>query len=98
MSSVTTTDERRLYLDPRMRPLLAGRHVALVDDVISTGKSITAGLALLRICGIEPVAIGAAMLQTQRWRDTLGADAQLVQGVFTSPLLERDGQGWRPAA
>lgn len=97
MSSVTTPDERRLYLDPRMLPLLQGRRVVLIDDVISTGKSIGAGLALIRICGVEPVAIGAAMLQTDRWRDALGTDATMVTGVFNTQPLARVGLGWRPA-
>ena len=55
VASVTTPDEKRLYLDPRLLPLLGGRRVVLIDDVISTGRSIIAGLALLRTAGASPV-------------------------------------------
>lgn len=48
MRSITTTAERRVWLDPRMLPRLEGRRVLLVDDVISTGSSALAGLACWR--------------------------------------------------
>ncbi len=38
-----------------MLPLLRGRRVALIDDVISSGSSIVAGLQLMTACDIEPV-------------------------------------------
>ncbi|KAA3512941.1 phosphoribosyltransferase [Agrobacterium rosae] len=98
MSSITTQQQKRLYIDPRMLPLLEGRRVALVDDVISSGTSIIAGLSLLAASNIEPVVIGAAMLQSDRWRDRLsdfGAQwPGRVQGVFTTPLLKKAGDGW----
>jgi adenine/guanine phosphoribosyltransferase-like PRPP-binding protein len=105
LSSITTPDQqKRLYIDPRMLPLLEGRRVALVDDVISSGTSIVSGLGLLDRCGIEPVAIGAAMLQSGRWRDKLAsAGSQWLErttGVFATPILEKTADGrWRaPAA
>lgn len=101
LSSITTPDQKkRLYVDPRMLPLLKGRRVALIDDVISSGTSILAGLTLMEACGIEPVAIGAAMLQTDRWRQPL-ADfgphwPERVVGVFQTPMLMRGDDGaWR---
>ncbi|HVY51667.1 MAG TPA: phosphoribosyltransferase [Devosia sp.] len=94
MSSVTTPTSRRLYLDPRLLPLLENRRVVLVDDVLSTGRSTSAGLALLDLVGVRPVAIGALMLQTDRWRTALGAEAPPVIGVFKTPLLHRTAAGW----
>ncbi|WP_138465953.1 phosphoribosyltransferase [Poseidonocella sp. HB161398] len=88
---------KRLYLDPRMRPLLAGRRVAVIDDALSTGSSMKAALGLLGLEGIRPVAIGAAMLQTERWRVPLGPEIP-VCGVFRSPLLERRADGLWPVA
>lgn len=86
ISSVTTPDqEKRLFVDPRMLPLLQGRRIALVDDVISTGRSITAGLRLLQACGLAPVAIGTAMLQTERWADAVAGHP--VETVLRTPLL-----------
>ena len=103
LSSITTPDQKkRLYVDPRMLPLLEGKRVALIDDVISSGTSILAGLTLMETCGIEPVAIGAAMLQTERWRQPLADRAphwpERVAGVFQTPLLTRNEDGsWRGA-
>ena len=38
LSSITSPDvHKRLYIDPRMLPLIEGRRVALIDDVISSG-------------------------------------------------------------
>lgn len=98
VASVTTPDEKRLYLDPRMLPLLEGRRVVLVDDVISTGSSILAGLALLRAAGITPVAVGCAMLQSQRWRahPELADLGDRLVGVIASPRLRRTEGGWVP--
>jgi adenine/guanine phosphoribosyltransferase-like PRPP-binding protein len=94
MSSVTTHHLKRLYIDPRMLPLLDGRRVALVDDVISSGTSIVAGLRLMAAVGVEPVVIGAAMLQTERWRPSLVAFTDRVVGSLATPLLERTDDGW----
>ena len=98
MSSITTKQEKRLYIDPRMLPLLQGRRVALIDDVISSGTSILAGLSLLQASGIEPVVVGAAMLQSERWRDALESlDCKWptrVRAAFSTPLLRKNEDGW----
>lgn len=87
LSSVTTPgQQKRLYIDPRMLPLLNGRRIALIDDVISSGRSITAGLRLLAACGLAPAVIGCAMLQTERWRPAL--DGQDMAAVLRTPLLD----------
>jgi adenine/guanine phosphoribosyltransferase-like PRPP-binding protein len=103
LTSVTSPGQaKRLYVDPRMLPLMENRRVLLVDDVISSGRSIAAALDLLARCGIRPVAIGAAMLQTDAWRGHLGAlDPQWpnrVTGVLSTPRLKRlPSGGWVPA-
>ena len=103
LSSITTPEQlKRLYVDPRMLPLMDGRRVAVVDDVLSSGASIAAALDLLELCGIEPVAIGAAMLQSNRWREKLGAiDPKWlprVVAVLQTPLLALGDDGrWRDA-
>lgn len=104
LSSITTpTQQKRLYIDPRMLPLLEGRRVALIDDVISSGASIVSGLELLSACDITPVVIGAAMLQSDRWREKLAVAGpqwpDKTIGVFATPLLERTDHGtWRRPA
>ena len=101
LSSITTPNqEKRLYIDPRMLPLLEGKRVALIDDVISSGASIVSGLALVTACGIEPVVIGAAMLQSERWRERVDADgrqwSERIVGVFSTPILQKTANdGWR---
>ena len=91
LTSITSPDQaKRLFVDPRMVPLLEGRRVTLIDDVISSGTSILAGIALLKACGVQPVALGTAMLQSDRWRESLAPWP--VVSVLSSPLLEAD---WR---
>ena len=86
LSSVTTPNQqKRLYIDPRLLPVIAGRRVALIDDVISSGASMLAGIALLDACGVRPVVVGAAMLQSDRWREELAG--RNVVAVLHSPLL-----------
>ncbi len=92
LSSVTTPGQgKRLYVDPRMLPLLAGKRVALVDDVISSGVSMAAGIALLAACGIVPVGLGTAMLQSDVWRTRLAG--WNIATVLRSPVLTRTAEG-----
>lgn len=101
LSSITTPDQiKRLYIDPRMLPLLEGKRLALIDDVISSGTSIVAALNLLNARALKPVVIAAAMLQTQRWREkieTVGANyCAMVEACFTTPMLTyQDKQYWQ---
>lgn len=99
LSSITTPDQvKRLYIDPRMLPLLKDKHIVLIDDVISSGTSMAAGLQLLKGQGLNPVAIGAAMLQSERWRNhpDLKAHKDTIRACFSTPLLERVGESaWR---
>jgi adenine/guanine phosphoribosyltransferase-like PRPP-binding protein len=96
LSSVTSPEQtKRLYIDPRMVPLLEGRRVALVDDVISSGVSMRAGILLLAGIGVEPVALGAAMLQSAAWQDVLFPEwAGRMAHVFSSPVLMKTEAGW----
>lgn len=98
LSSITTPEQqKRLYVDPRMMPLIEGKRVALIDDVISSGTSIISGLTLMTSLGIEPVAIGAAMLQSDRWEkklDDFGLEWKgQVVSCFRTPILNKAGEG-----
>jgi adenine/guanine phosphoribosyltransferase-like PRPP-binding protein len=85
LSSITTpTNGKRLYLDPRMRPLLTGR-IAVVDDVLSSGSSIAAVLGLLDLVHVTPDVIGAVMLQGNAWSAKVG-DVPVV-GAIATPIL-----------
>jgi adenine/guanine phosphoribosyltransferase-like PRPP-binding protein len=93
--SITSPAERRLWLDPRLLPRLAGRRVLLVDDVVSTGASARAGLALLATAGVVPVALVVAMAQGDRWQDGW-PDALPVRAAFATPIFARAADGWVP--
>ncbi|MGG5808726.1 phosphoribosyltransferase [Falsiroseomonas sp. CW058] len=93
--SITSPAERRLWLDPRLVPRLAGRRVLLVDDVISTGGSARAGIALLAAAGVRPAALLVAMAQGDRWAADWPADIPL-RAVFATPVFARGGAGWAP--
>ncbi|HEU0221341.1 MAG TPA: phosphoribosyltransferase [Paracoccaceae bacterium] len=101
LASITSPAEKRLYLDPRLLPLLDGRRLLLVDDVISTGRSMSAGLRLLAKAGAAPVALAVAMVQTRRSEAPLAEHtprhAPLIAAIET-PLLHRTASGrWLPA-
>jgi adenine/guanine phosphoribosyltransferase-like PRPP-binding protein len=98
MTSITSPDQQKtIFLDPRSLPLVAGRRVAVVDDVISSGTSMAAVLSLLERAGVEPVVIAAAMLQGRKWRTTLAAWQDRILAPLVSPRLARTADGqWLP--
>lgn len=98
LSSITSpAGDKRLYIDPRMTKLLQGARIALVDDVISTGASLAAGVALLGLCGVKPVCIGTAMIQSERWRSRdFGLPHERILTVLKTPMLTRCDGGWLP--
>ena len=93
-SSITAPQQgRRMWLDPRLLDRLEGRRVLLVDDVICTGNSALAGLALLAAAGVRPVALCVAMVQTEQWRSRWPADIP-VHAAFATPRFCRVPGGW----
>src|SRR5205823_3216736 len=43
LSSITTPERRKsLFIDPRLLPLLDGRRIVVIDDVVSSGQSMIA--------------------------------------------------------
>lgn len=94
MSSITSpTHQKTIFLDPRSLPLLEGQRVAVVDDVISSGTSMAAVLKLLAQAGLEPVAIVAAMLQGNRWKEQLRDWHDRIAAPLASPRLQRNAAG-----
>jgi adenine/guanine phosphoribosyltransferase-like PRPP-binding protein len=98
MTSITSPDQQKtIYLDPRSLPLLEGRRVAVVDDVISSGTSMTAVLALLERAGVAPVAIAATMMQGSKWRGALPLWQDRIVAPLASLRLSRTESGrWIP--
>jgi adenine/guanine phosphoribosyltransferase-like PRPP-binding protein len=98
MNSITSPDKGKvIYLDPRMVTLLTGRRVLLVDDVVSSGASISAVLRLMGKADIAPVGIAVAMEQGGRWQDAL-PHPDLVRSAIRSPILQKVGAGYAVAA
>jgi len=91
--SITTDADQRLLFDRARIPDVAGRRVAIVDDVISTGASTGAALRLLRGVGAQVVAIGTLVTEASLWRGALGEDAHLVQALGSIPVFRPDGAG-----
>ena len=99
MSSITSpTHAKTIFLDPRVLPLLDGKRVALIDDVISSGSSMAAVLRLLNKANIDPIVIAAAMLQGNKWHAPLSPWRDRIVSAIASPLLQKTDDGWRPLA
>jgi len=91
--SITTDKPQRLRMDPARVEAVRGRRVAIVDDVISTGASLSSALRLVRRMDAEPVVIGTLMTEGGGWKQALGEDAALVRALGAMPLFHPDGQG-----
>lgn len=98
ITAITSKGQQRLLLDRRALPLLQDKRVVLVDDVVASGGSLAGALALLRRAAADVVAIGTILTEAHDWRERLGADASLVQGLAHIPQFTRvNGKGaWTP--
>ena len=91
--SITTDADQRLLFDRARVKDVAGKRVAIVDDVISTGASTGAALRLLRGVGADIVAIGTLVTEGSLWRGALGRDATMVRALGSIPIFRPDGTG-----
>jgi adenine phosphoribosyltransferase len=62
-ASITTAGSQSLVLDPLDWPLLEGRRVLLLDDVIATGGTVRAAHRLLERAGASVAATAAVLLK-----------------------------------
>jgi len=93
VKSITTASNQRLLFDRARLAAVKGRRVAVVDDVISTGGSTRAALNLMRRVEAEPIVIGTLVTEGNKWRHTLGEDAQLVRALGAIPLFRHREDG-----
>jgi adenine/guanine phosphoribosyltransferase-like PRPP-binding protein len=101
VNSITSPGpEKLVYLDPRLLYRLAGKRVVIVEDVISTGTTMLAQLALLAKAGVQVEGIVTAMQESRLWMKRLSAVdptyPQRVRSVLRSPLFTRSSAGWIP--
>jgi len=94
ITSITSKGEQRLLLDDRAVPLLKGRRVVVVDDVVASGSSLKGSVDLVRKAGGEVVGIGVILTEARDWLETLGADAGLVKGLAHIPQFSNENGRW----
>ena len=64
--SITTAKPQRIYLDAKDRAIIAGKRIALVDDVISSGSTLQAMRLLMSKAGAEVTAEAAILTEGDR--------------------------------
>ena len=96
ISSITSKGEQSLLLDRRSVPMLSGKRVLLVDDVIATGSSLKGALRLVREAGADVIGIGCILTEAHDWETALGKDAALVQSLAHIPQFRQGQDGWTP--
>jgi len=73
--SITTGRTQTLYLDEKDRPLISGRQVVIVDDVVSTGSTLTAIQQLVSLAGGQVSAVAAVFTEgDEDWSHVIALD------------------------
>ena len=103
VNSITTpVQPKTVYIDPRLLERLEGKRVLLVEDVISTGGTVAAELALMEKIGAHVIGVVTAIRETRVWIDKLSAIDPAYRALVTSPiccpLFRKSGDGWIPDA
>ncbi|AYD00486.1 phosphoribosyltransferase family protein [Neorhizobium sp. NCHU2750] len=100
ISSITSKGEQRLLLDRQAIPLIAGKRVVVVDDVVASGSSIKGSVDLVRAAGGDVVGIGVILTEARDWQDVLGEDAGLIRSLAHIPQFTKVEGGedaeWTP--
>ncbi|QRM55869.1 phosphoribosyltransferase family protein [Sinorhizobium sp. BG8] len=96
ISSITSKGEQRLLLDRQAIPLLEGKRVVVVDDVVASGSSLKGSVELVRSAGGNVVGIGVILTEARDWQETLGEDSALVHGLAHIPQFTPGEGGWQP--
>ncbi len=99
--SITSPDKpKTVFIDPRLLERLEDKRVLLVEDVISTGGTVSAELELMRRIGANVVGVATAIKETNVWQKTLGdidpAWPGLVHAPVSCPLFRKGEGGWYP--
>ncbi|QQM30992.1 adenine phosphoribosyltransferase [Martelella lutilitoris] len=93
ITSITSKGEQRLLLDDRAVPLLKGKRVVVVDDVVASGSSLKGSVELVRKAGGDVVGLGVILTEAREWEGVLGPDAALVRGLAHIPQFKPGDNG-----
>jgi Orotate phosphoribosyltransferase len=96
ITSITSKGDQKLLLDRRAIPLLQGKRVVVVDDVVASGSSLKGSVDLVRKAGGEVIGIGVILTEARAWQEKLGADAALIHSLAHIPQFSRDNGRWKP--
>ena len=98
LTGITQSNRSAVYIDPRLLERLNGKRVLLVEDVISTGGTVSTERQLMDKIGANVVGIVTAVKETNVWVEKLGAIAPhwpaQVYAPIQCPLFQkrtRDG-------
>lgn len=98
ITSITSKGEQRILLDRRAIPLLKGRRVVVVDDVVASGSSLQGAIDLVRKAGGDVVGTGVILTEAHEWKAIMGDDAKLVHSLGHIPQFTKNGENWEPIA
>ncbi|MEL4071638.1 phosphoribosyltransferase family protein [Ochrobactrum sp. GPK 3] len=98
ISSITSKGEQRLLLDRQAIPLLKGKRVVVVDDVVASGSSLKGSVELVRKAGGEVVGIGVILTEAKDWQAMLGDDVKLLHSLAHIPQFDNQDGEWKPIA
>ncbi|MEO9335861.1 phosphoribosyltransferase family protein [Mesorhizobium sp. SB112] len=96
ISSITSKGEQQLLLDRQSVPLLKGKRVVVVDDVVASGSSLKGSVDLVRSAGGNVVGIGVILTEARDWQETLGEDARLIRSLAHIPQFTSNDGKWEP--
>ncbi|MEE1358190.1 MAG: phosphoribosyltransferase family protein [Clostridia bacterium] len=85
VQSITTEGEQKLYLDTAEAELIKGKRLLIVDDVISTGKSLDALVKLATQAGAHIIGKAAILAEGD------AADRDDIIYLEKLPLLDKNG-------
>jgi adenine/guanine phosphoribosyltransferase-like PRPP-binding protein len=97
VSSITspTLGLKKVYLDPHQLSLVKGKKVVIIDDAVSSGRTLQATWDMLERIGCDIQACGVVMKQGSKWKDVLGPERSAkVVYVLESPILRAVEGGW----
>ncbi|MFT4180954.1 MAG: phosphoribosyltransferase family protein [Rhizobium sp.] len=98
ITSITSKGDQRLLLDRQAIPLLNGKRVVVVDDVVASGSSLKGSVELVRKAGGDVVGIGVILTEAREWQQKLGVDSTLVHSLAHIPQFSSKSGTWEPIA